>query len=62
MKLITGVPAESIDTTEVQDYKSPGVSSDEDSIDAPDETADDATGEKENTDEEPDAASNVSNE
>jgi hypothetical protein len=58
----TGVPAESIDTTEVQDYESPGVSSDEDSIDAPDETADDATGKQENTDEEPDADSNVSNE
>jgi hypothetical protein len=57
-----GVPAESIDITEVQDYESPGVSSDEDSIDAPGETADDATGEQENTDEEPDAASNVSNE
>jgi hypothetical protein len=64
----TGVPAESTDITEVQEYESPGVSSDEDSKEAPNETADDATGVQENTDEEeedeiePDAASNVSNE
>jgi hypothetical protein len=58
----TGVPVESTNTTGVQDYESPGVPSGEDRIEAPNETADDATGERENTDEEPDAASDVSNE
>jgi hypothetical protein len=58
----TGVLAESTDTTGVQEYESPGVSNDDDITEAPNETADDATGERENTDEEPNAASDMSNE
>jgi hypothetical protein len=38
------------------------VSSDDDSIEAPNETADDVTGERENNDAEPNAASDMSNE
>jgi hypothetical protein len=58
----TGVPAESTDITGVQEYESPGVSSDDDSTESPNDTADDVTGERENTDVEPDAASDMSNE
>jgi hypothetical protein len=58
----TGVLAESTDIKGVQEYENSGVSSDDDSTEAPNETADDATGERENTDAEPDAASDMSNE
>jgi hypothetical protein len=58
----TGVLTESTDITGVQEYESPGVSSDDDSTEAPNETAYDVTGERENTDAEPDAASDMSNE
>jgi hypothetical protein len=58
----TGALAESTDITGVQEYESPVVSSDDDSTEVPNETADDVTGERENNDAEPDAASDMSNE
>jgi hypothetical protein len=58
----TGVLTECTDITGVQDYKITGVSIDDDSTEAPNETADDGIGEQENIDAEPDAASDMSNE